>query len=411
VLTDLEKEASERFDSGRFLDAAGKFAAATQAATDSGEPQARIDRFRAWERLSQGRHFLFEEKDTLSDPAKLARAADAFADAERLFDTELGRVTARGYKEWMLGHNALLAGFYDDGAQHCKKAEEAFSQVIETPGLPEGFLGPIQDSLRQVKWDILEALIIKSAVVPEALGEARAMLERLKPEMPADRAQTTEFQIAVIAPVLNGYDGGVRLAERWDPTARRYFESMEKPLKAWLANESLMGQRWQPTLGHMATGWGLVCKAEIHHAEALRELFERGSPSAARNEVSKAADTYREAELEFGQAGMQSGLISSVRDRADVFTQRARILTEATAPHQGWAGMGRWFVLFFLITLVALAAVQWATSQHIDVGLTIWTSLFVGLVGGFTRHAPVFLGYLNRFFGSSGKTSASPPAP
>ncbi len=50
--------------------------------------------------------------------------------------------------------------------------------------------------------------------------------------------------------------------------------------------------------------------------------------------------------------------------------------------------------LFFLIALAGLASVKWFLGVNFSPSMIISTSLFVGLVGGFTRHAHQFLSYI-----------------
>lgn len=201
----LEQEAMDLFNAqvpGRL----GKYEAAATGAIEDDEAPVKVQRFRAWEKLSFGLHFLFEHKDTFSNPDKLTRAAAAFGEAERLFDNEVARLTARGYMNWMFGHKALLAGSFTEGGNRCKGAEEAFSQILETPGLPAEFRSDIEQSLRQVNWDMLDTQVMRAAADPNQLGEARALLDRYKSDMPDDIARVFEHGLARPREPVHGDD-------------------------------------------------------------------------------------------------------------------------------------------------------------------------------------------------------------
>jgi len=100
------------------------------------------------------------------------------------------------------------------------------------------------------------------------------------------------------------------------------------------------------------------------------------------------------AEEAFAQAAYERKGIAAVMERGNTIYERSRILTEVTTTHSMWMGMGRWFVLFFLIALASLASVKWFLNVNFSPSMMISTSLFVGLVGGFTRYAHQFLSYI-----------------
>ncbi len=395
----LEQEAADLAVQKRFLEASAKYGeAASKVPEDTAQAQEKAAKYRAQSRYWFGFHFMMDT----SHPKffrvdDIEKAVSAFDEAEHLYEGvahQVGMLTARGSKYYMQGEEASLKEDFGGAVEVYKKSGETFFEVLQKPGLPPDFRADLETWRRLAERGSLFAEIMALVQQSEARGEVKARVSDLRRLAPEEDwpFYDSEFHLAG---VFARFQAGAKRAELWDPNAANDFEYMRVSLDML---QSTVGKIQEPGLQsqmkHLQQGWRLVCEGETHHAGALRYLFEKGDTLQAKELLKQAAKSYMNAEDAFAQAACERKGIAAVMERGKTIYERSRILTEVTTTHSMWMGMGRWFVLFFLIALAGLASSKWFLGINFSPSMIISASLFVGLVGGFTRYAHQFLSYI-----------------